>query len=153
MGNIAPFIYLFIASSVLLSNLKKINQTNRYSCIKRENVRCKKANVRLSIIVVNSFPRASKEGIHRLRSFSNCYQNPGRMGAAVGRAAYLRDLLELVVGLAALLSCLQSDFIVIHKCFVHAKLAGLQGGDRDVGSGGWERDGERITERRNHPSS
>jgi len=38
--------------------------------------------------------------------------------------AHLRDLLELVVGLAALLSCLQSDFVVIHKRFVHAKLAG-----------------------------
>lgn len=52
---------------------------------------------------------------------------------AAGRAAYLRDLLELVVGLAALLGCLQSDFIVIHKGFVHAKLAGLQGGDRGCG--------------------
>lgn len=45
-------------------------------------------------------------------------------------AAHLGDLLELVVGLAALLSCLQSDFIVIHKGFVHAKLAGLQGEER-----------------------
>ena len=58
---------------------------------------------------------------------------------AVQGAAHLRDLLELVVGLAALLSCLQSDFIVIHKCFVHAKLAGLQGEERE----GQERDGER----------
>lgn len=52
---------------------------------------------------------------------------------------FLRDLLELVVGLAALLSCLQSDFIVIHKCFVYAKLAGLQGGDR-----GNEEEGVRV---------
>lgn len=58
-------------------------------------------------------------------------------GVAVGRAAHLRDLLELVVGLAALLSCLQSDFIVIHKCFVHAQLAGLQGGDRGCGKWRW----------------
>lgn len=49
---------------------------------------------------------------------------------AVQGTAHLRDLLELVVGLAALLSCLQSDFIVIHKCFVHTKLAGLQGEER-----------------------
>lgn len=55
-------------------------------------------------------------------------------------AAHLRDLLELVVGLAALLSCLQSDFIVIHKCFVHAKLAGLQGEEeRERRAVGWER--------------
>lgn len=58
---------------------------------------------------------------------------------AVQGAAHLGDLLELVVGLAALLSCLQSDFIVIHKRFVHAKLAGLQGEERE----GQERDGER----------
>lgn len=64
---------------------------------------------------------------------------------AVQGAAHLGDLLELVVGLAALLSCLQSDFIVIHKRFVHAKLAGLQEGverERRAG-GGW---GERINE-------
>lgn len=61
-------------------------------------------------------------------------------GLVGGRAAYLRDLLELVVGLAALLGCLQSDFIVIHKCFVHAKLAGLQGGDR----GNEEEQGVRV---------
>ena len=58
---------------------------------------------------------------------------------AVQGAAHLGDLLELVVGLAALLSCLQSDFIVIHKCFVHTKLVGLQGGER----GGQEWDGEK----------
>lgn len=55
-------------------------------------------------------------------------------------AAHLRDLLELIVGLAALLSGLQSDFIVIHKRFVHAKLAGLQGEERR-GRGGQEWDG------------
>lgn len=54
-------------------------------------------------------------------------------------AAHLRDLLELVVGLAALLSCLQSDFIVIHKCFVHTELAGLQGEEeRERRAAGWE---------------
>lgn len=58
---------------------------------------------------------------------------------AVQGAAHLGDLLELVVRLAALLSCLQSDFIVIHKCFVHTKLAGLQGEER----GGQEWDGEK----------
>lgn len=63
---------------------------------------------------------------------------------AVGRTAYLRDLLELVVGLAALLSGLQSDFIVIHKCFVHAKLAGLQGGDRGNEEKGVEGVSERL---------
>lgn len=57
--------------------------------------------------------------------------------------AHLGDLLELVVGLTALLSCLQSNFIVIHKRFVHTKLAGLQGEER----GGQEWDGgERINE-------
>lgn len=95
--------------------------------------------------------QARKESID-LEASQTVTRAQGGGGGAVARAAYLRNLLELVVGLAALLSCLQSDFIVIHKCFVHAKLAGLQG-DRDVGSGGWEWDGERITERRNHLSS
>lgn len=65
---------------------------------------------------------------------------------AVQGAAHLGDLLELVVGLAALLSCLQSNFIVIHKRFVHTKLAGLQGEERRGerrSEVGW---GERINE-------
>lgn len=57
-------------------------------------------------------------------------------------AAHLGDLLELVVGLAALLRGLQSDFIVIHKRFVHAKLAGLRGRERRE-RGGQEWGGER----------
>lgn len=40
--------------------------------------------------------------------------------------AHLRDLLELVIALAALLGRLQRDFVVIHKGLVHPKLAGLQ---------------------------
>jgi len=41
--------------------------------------------------------------------------------------AYLRDLLELVVALAALLRGLQRDFVVIHKGLVDPQLAGLRG--------------------------
>lgn len=58
---------------------------------------------------------------------------------AVQGVAHLRDLLELIVGLTALLSCLQSDFIVIHKRFVYTKLAGLQ--KEESGEREWE--GER----------
>lgn len=55
-------------------------------------------------------------------------------------AAHLGDLLELVVGLAALLRRLQSDFVVIHKRFVHAQLAGLRG--REEGRSGTGREDE-----------
>lgn len=41
---------------------------------------------------------------------------------------HLGDLLELIVALAALLSCFQSNFVVIHKGLVHPKLAGLWAG-------------------------
>lgn len=80
--------------------------------------------------MVNGFPGARKGVGAQTWRLLTLLAEPRVDGVAVGRAAYLRDLLELVVGLAALLSCLQGDFIVVHKCFVHAKLTGLQGGDR-----------------------
>lgn len=50
--------------------------------------------------------------------------------------AHLRDLLELVVALAALLCCLQCDFVVVHKGLVDPQLAGLQGAGVSWGPGG-----------------
>lgn len=41
---------------------------------------------------------------------------------------YLGDLLELDVGVAALLGCLQRNLIVVHKGFVNPQLAGLGSG-------------------------
>lgn len=86
--------------------------------MKRENVKCKKANVRL--LPFRGTIQAGKERSKGWKALSSAPKTLSHRGAA-----HLGDLLELVVGLAALLSCLQSDFIVIHKRFVHTKLAGL----------------------------
>lgn len=44
---------------------------------------------------------------------------------------HLRDLLELGVGLAAFLHRLHGHFVVVHKGFVHAELAGLRDRERE----------------------
>lgn len=49
--------------------------------------------------------------------------------------SYLRDFSKLCVGLAALLCRLHSHFVVVHKCSVDSKLAGLMDRERKTDEG------------------
>lgn len=74
------------------------------------------------VTVSNSFPH-----IWIITFNKNRYFNPlvGVVIHSFLSASYLGDFSKLCVSLATLLRCLHSQFVVIHKCSVDSKLAGL----------------------------